>query len=99
MWDSSKNRYLKISEILSTTLGTIQNIQDFPETIQIHSNDPEEIRAITSEMISRLNNEYVKDNDYEFLNSKFKNIMHSFGNFMNCDVSIFWINKYHFLID
>jgi putative glycosyltransferase (TIGR04372 family) len=99
LWDSTKNRYLKISEILSSSLGTLQNVHDFPETIQIHDNEPEEIHAITSEMIGILSNEYDKGKDYEILNLKFKNIMQSYGNIMNCDVSSFWIRKYNFLID
>jgi putative glycosyltransferase (TIGR04372 family) len=99
LWNKSRKKYLTVSEILNSRLGTIQNPLDFPDNIEIHDNDPEEIRAITSEMISRFNNEYIKDEDYEILNEKYKNIMYSFGNIMNCSVSKFWLKKYEFLIN
>lgn len=99
LWDKSLKRYLKISEILSTPLGTIQNLNDFPLNIEIHENHPDEIRAITSEMISKINDQHCKDEQCIVLNKKYKNIMNLHGNIMNCDVSEYWLKKYEYLID
>ena len=49
--EKSSKRYLTIEEIFSQNLGFIQNWSDVPEDIELVANTPEEIVALTLEML------------------------------------------------
>ena len=54
MRNKMTGKLLNFNEMFDEPLGAIQNVFDFPEAIEIIENTPEEIRAVTVEMLDRL---------------------------------------------
>lgn len=53
-YDRQAERFVDFGTLFSTRLGAIQNIEDFPEHIEIRGNTPEEINEAVVEMLGRL---------------------------------------------
>jgi putative glycosyltransferase (TIGR04372 family) len=54
LWRRDEARHVSFEEMLSTPLGAMQNVADFPPDMEIRKNTPAEIVEATVEMLDRL---------------------------------------------
>ena len=72
LWSDSEKRYLNFTEILSSPIGGFYFTHQYKEAgLHPVENSPEDILAMTIEMLNRLDGKFVLDSDEEELHSRY----------------------------
>lgn len=95
--DKSSNQYLSIEDMLKTKLGSIQNVNEFPENIEIIDNSAEDIADAVIEMIERLEGSFSNCQEDAILQNKYEQICMQNGSYKGSNLGYGFAHKYNLI--
>ena len=93
-YDRQAKRVLDFQSMFSTKLGSLQNLHDFPEHIEVRSNTPEEIQTVVCEMLDRLDGRLDETPADKELQERYHDLAERLGHYRGSGIGRDFLRKY-----
>ena len=95
--DKTNDEILSLQQMLSTKAGSIQNIDECPEHLEVIANTPDEIREAVVEMIDRLEGNFKDVENDKAMQKKYFELCENYGSYKGSNLGYKFAQKYNIL--